>query len=422
MPFTVTSGGAVGAPTITGFTPTIGTPGTTVTITGTNFEPITASNKVRFHQTLGGVSSSTTTTLTASVSPGTTSGRIAVATPAGEAVSSGDFFVPFPPYTAADVESTGRLVSGGSQTVTISMVNKIALLVFDGTAGQRVSLHVTNSTLSDCLGGSILRLHNPDGALLTTFAAVCTGSLLEPPVLPVTGTYTIVLDPRAASTGQVTLTLYDVVDLSGTITPGGPAVTANLTTPGQVARWTFSGNATQKVSVLVNTSTIGNCVNGVVKILKPDGSSLGSTGACSGNFLGPLTLPVTGTYTLELNPYTANTGQATLTLYEVVDVSGTLTVGGPAVAVTLPTPGQMAQLTFSGSANQQVTVQVTSNTMGSVTVKLLKPDGTTLTSKTSSAASFNLTTQTLPTTGTYTVLVDPSSANTGSLNVNVTSP
>jgi hypothetical protein len=302
------------------------------------------------------------------------------------------------------------------------MVNKIALLVFDGTAGQRVSLHVTNSTLSDCLGGSILRLHNPDGALLTTFAAVCTGSLLEPPVLPVTGTYTIVLDPRAASTGQVTLTLYDVVDLSGTITPGGPAVTANLTTPGQVARWTFSGNATQKVSVLVNTSTIGNCVNGVVKILKPDGSSLGSTGACSGNFLGPLTLPVTGTYTLELNPYTANTGQATLTLYEVVDVSGTLTVGGPAVAVTLPTPGQMAQLTFSGSANQQVTVQVTSNTMGSVTVKLLKPDGTTLTSKTSSAASFNLTTQTLPTTGTYTVLVDPSSANTGSLNVNVTSP
>jgi hypothetical protein len=131
---------------------------------------------------------------------------------------------------------------------------------------------------------------------------------------------------------------------------------------------------------------------------------------------------VTGTYTLLVNPYSEYTGQITLTLYDVVDLSGTLTIGGPAVSVTLTTPGQVAQLTFSGTANQQVTVRVTSNTMGSVTVKLLKPDGTTLTSKTSSAASFNLTTQTLPTTGTYTVLVDPSGANIGSLNVSVTSP
>ena len=44
--FTVTTGGPLGAPTITSFTPTIGTMGTTVTITGTNFELIPANNKI----------------------------------------------------------------------------------------------------------------------------------------------------------------------------------------------------------------------------------------------------------------------------------------------------------------------------------------------------------------------------------------
>jgi hypothetical protein len=59
--------------------------------------------------------------------------------------------------------------------------------------------------------------------------------------------------------------------------------------------------------------------------------------------------------------------------------------------------------------------------MGSVTVALLQ-DETSLTSSTSSAGSFNLSTQTLPATGTYTILVDPAITNTGSINVAVTSP
>jgi hypothetical protein len=60
--------------------------------------------------------------------------------------------------------------------------------------------------------------------------------------------------------------------------------------------------------------------------------------------------------------------------------------------------------------------------MGQVTVKLLRPDGTQLTSSTSSLGSFNLAQQTLPTTGTYTVVVDPAGKNTGSLNLSVTNP
>jgi uncharacterized protein YhfF len=65
---------------------------------------------------------------------------------------------------------------------------------------------------------------------------------------------------------------------------------------------------------------------------------------------------------------------------------------------------------------------MTANTFGWVTVRLLRPDGSQLTGLTSFLSSFNLSTQTLPTTGTYTIVVDPSDVNTGTISVAVTSP
>jgi hypothetical protein len=104
------------------------------------------------------------------------------------------------------------------------------------------------------------------------------------------------------------------------------------------------------------------------------------------------------------------------------DTTGTLTIGGAAVNVTLTTPGQNGSLTFTGTSGQQATVHVTSNTMSTVRVTLLRPDGTSMTSAFTSAASFNLATQSLTTTGTYTIKIDPDSSNTGSMSVSVTNP
>jgi hypothetical protein len=102
-------------------------------------------------------------------------------------------------------------------------------------------------------------------------------------------------------------------------------------------------------------------------------------------------------------------------------VTGTLVINDPATPVSL-TISQVAQLTFAGTQGQQVTVRLTGNTMGYTSVVLKKPDGSTLTSTATSGTNFNLSTQTLPTTGTYTVWIDPSGAVTGSINVRVTNP
>ena len=162
--------------------------------------------------------------------------------------------------------------------------------------------------------------------------------------------------------------------------------------------------------------------NSDVSIINPDGSNLVPVTYAGGGMIDTKTLPATGTYTVFFNPRTTNTGTVTLTLYDVVDVTGTITPGGPPVTVNITTPGQNARLTFSGASGQQVTVHVASNTMGSVTVSLLRADGTALTSTTTSSASFNLATQTLPANETYTIKIDPPGINTGSMNVSVTSP
>ena len=86
-------------PTISGFNPTIGDPGATVTISGTNFMEAVLDNRVRFN---GGnhsvVSAAAHTSLTTSVPAGAVSGRISVTTPSGSATSSTDFFIPPAPY------------------------------------------------------------------------------------------------------------------------------------------------------------------------------------------------------------------------------------------------------------------------------------------------------------------------------------
>ena len=76
---------------ITSFSPATGTNGTTVTIVGTNFGPVTADNIVKFNGTAGGVVQASATSLKAVVSAGTTSGKITVQVGTALATSATDF-------------------------------------------------------------------------------------------------------------------------------------------------------------------------------------------------------------------------------------------------------------------------------------------------------------------------------------------
>lgn len=239
-------------PTITSFSPTSAVAGTSVTITGTNFDSVTATNnQSRVNSSFTAPTGATSTTVTAPVPTSTGSGRLTIKTPAGTAVSTDDLVVPPPPYVVSDVATAARISFASATTVTVSMANKIGLRLFDGTLGQRVSLLGTNGMTGQVVGCDVtVTLLSP---FVAPLAAGCMESsgFLDMRTLPVTGTYAILVDPASTATGSVTLTLHDVPsDYTSSITPGGSAVTATMSTPGQNGTLMFSGTSGQRISVL----------------------------------------------------------------------------------------------------------------------------------------------------------------------------
>ena len=248
--FTVTAGS--GAPTITGFAPTIGPRGASITVSGTNFDTAIANDRARLNATLTPVASATATTLVLNGPSAPIGGRITVATPLGTATSATDYFSPPSPYSPADVLVTDRTTIGSSKTVTIGTSAKIGLVLFDAVAGHRVSVNVASVTMNS-VDLSILR---PDGSTLTTAWSNNGGTFIEPQALTITGSYMFVVAPESTNTGSLTFTLYDVPpDVSGTIVLGGSSVTVTTTAPGQNAILTFNGTSGHRVSSTLSDSS-----------------------------------------------------------------------------------------------------------------------------------------------------------------------
>ncbi len=419
-PFTVGSD----APVITSFTPNIGAAGTTVNISGSNFDSTTSGNRVAFNGTRSIVTAATSTALTTTVPAGATSGRISDTTPAGTGASSDYFFIPPPPLTAADVEVFSYMAIGETKTITIATANKVAMVLFDGTAGQRVCLKMTGVTISS----GFVYIYKPDGSTLSSASVNTSGGFIDTQTLPMDGTYTILVDPSSTNTGSMTLNLYAVADVIATITPGGPPVTVTTTVSGQNALLTFDGTAAQRISLKMTGVTIGTstCCSSRVSILNPDGTALVSPTfvGTSGGFFDTQTLSVSGVYTILVDPQSSDTGSMTLTLYDVPpDVTTSITPGGSPVTVTTTVPGQNAKSTFNATIGQRISLRMTGVTIGTSTccssrVSILNPDGTALVSPTfvgTSGGFFD--TQTLSASGVYSILVDPQSSDTGSMTL-----
>lgn len=321
---------------------------------------------------------------------------------------------------AAAGATTFHTIAPGGPPVTIAIASgDDAAVTFDGLTGQRVSLSLTGVTIgtSSCCSAKVSLL-KPDGVTLVAPTNVGTaGGFIDATTLPVDGSYTILVDPQGTASGEATLTLHEVpADVTSAIIPGGPAVTVAPTTPGQNARLTFAGTAGRRVSVKATPV----CCSTKVSILKPDGTTLvgPSVVGTSGGLVEPVTLPLSGTYTVVADLQGSAVGSVTLTLYDVPpDVTQTIVPGGPAVTVTTTTPGQNAKLSFTGSAGGRVSLKV-GPLCCSTRVSILKPDGTALPGATTFSTSGGfMDVKTLPLAGTYTVLVDPQSWAVGSVTV-----
>jgi YD repeat-containing protein len=403
---------APAAPTISGVAPPIAPAGSLITISGANFDPTAGHDVVRINNTIAQVQSASATSLVAVVPPATGSGHgPSVTTPAGTGTSPGDVFIPPSPFTPAQVAVKGRIASGQSQQVTITGSGQIALLIFDGTRGQQVSLQLANATLS----AYSVTLYNPDGVPLAGPQGFSQSNvLLGPLTLAFSGTYSILLN-AGTSTGSVSLTLNQFGNVQSSITPGGAAVPITISTPGQAADLTFNGTAGAKVSLQLTNATFSAYY---VRILTHDNGTVAYQSFGSGSsFIDAVTLPLSGANTIVVTPYIGQTGSVTLQLYSVQDVHTTITPGGAAVPITIATPGQNAFLTFSGTVGGKVSLQLSGSTIQSYNVAIVAPDGSQLVSQGFGTGTGFVDATALAQTGTYTIFLNPYGSYAGSVTL-----
>jgi YD repeat-containing protein len=413
--FTVTSSN--GVPTITSFSPTSGVAGTVVSLVGTNFDPTLANDKLRLNASQAVVSSVTPTTMATTVPAATASGHFMLVAPAGNAVSSQDFYVPFLSHAPGDIGFTARITPGATQPVTLG-TSQIAMVLFDGLEGQHADIEWSGSTFSSSCN---LYLIAPDNS--TTATTLCTPAYtaLGSTYLPKSGTYTIGIDPGTTSGG---LTLSLNLDFTGMLTVPAPGATGQavpVPTTGnlvaeQNARLTFTAIAGQKLSFNVANSTIGSCL---LTLYDPDYNSV-TSGSCGtgASYVDTVTLTLSGTYTVYLSPQGTATGSVSISINNDQDVTTpTISIGGGEVSAATTAPGQDVRLSFSATAAQHVAVVATNVTNPGAILNVVLPSGTVLAStsinNSPSGQTFLLDAQ-LPGAGTYQLWVQHSGTNMGS--------
>jgi subtilisin family serine protease len=223
-------------------------------------------------------------------------------------------------YDVPPDAETAIVPGGAAVSVSVGVPGQNAAAVFNGTAGRRVSLKLTDVTMgTSCCSSAKVSILKPDGTTLlaaTNFGT--SGGFVDAKSLPQTGAYRIVLDPQSNAVGSATVTLYDVPDdPTGTLVVGGASSTLTLDVPGLNGWRTFTGTAGRTVTLKLSAVTIGSscCSSAKVSVLRPDGTTLvspqnfGTTGKTMS-----FSLPVGGVYSIFVDPQSNGVGSVTLAL------------------------------------------------------------------------------------------------------------
>ena len=253
------------APTITGFTPTSGPAGTTVTISGSNFF---SSAFVKFN----GLSSTFTVnnngSITATVPGGATTGPIAITNSVGTTTSGSSFTVtPAPDLTISKTASNATVPTSSTFSYSIAVSNSGAGTANDVTVTDTLPAGVTLQSISasgwNCSGtATITCTHGPLGTLAA--ATVITLNVTAPATgTTVTNTATVSsTTPDANSANNSSSVSVGVVGCPSTPPITAPATVCKSST-GHSASTPSVPSATYVWTVTNGTITGGQGTNAI---------------------------------------------------------------------------------------------------------------------------------------------------------------
>ncbi|MET4074790.1 IPT/TIG domain-containing protein [Hymenobacter sp. UYCo722] len=401
-----------GAPAISSLSPTSGTPGTSVTITGTNLAGATS---VSFNGTAAAFTVNSATQLTATVPTGATSGNVTVTTPGG--TSNGlAFTVTVPASTISSLSPASGPV-GTSVVITGLNFTGATAVSFNGTvatftvnSGTQITATVpagatTGSVVVTAPGGT------SNGVAFTVIPPAPVLSSLSPATGPVGTSVTIAGTNLAGATSvsfngtAATFTVNSGTQLTATVPAGASTGSVTVTTPGGTSNglaFTVAAPAPSLSSLSPATGPVGTSV--VI-------TGTGFTGATSVSFNG-----TAAAFTVNSATQLTATVPAGATTGNVTVAAPGGTSNGLPFAVLPPAPTLTNLSPSSGPLGTSVTLTGTSLT------------GTTSVSFNGSSASFvvNSATQltaTVPagaSTGLVTVTTPGGSSN--GITFSVTAP
>jgi len=297
-------------------------------------------------------------------------------------------------------------------TLNLPRPGQNAQLSFSGTAGSSLKLAVTGQTTVPSGGRVYYTVSGPSGF----YASTSTLNAIEfnLPTLPGTGTYTMFIDPRYGETLSTQIAIGAGANIVGTLSVDGSTNAYTTLFQGQQVSLTFTATAGANLGLgISDLNTPGTTGAANIQVNKPNGTLYSNTscrapnGGCGVNLSGL----VAGTYSVVISPPT--TGQKTMSFKVTLstDQPGTMTLGNP-LAVSLTRRGQDGRFTYSGTAGQKLSLaiasQATTPAGGLAYYRVYRPapDGTQLIGG-STTSTTTITVPVLPTTGTYSITVDP---------------
>ena len=422
-PIAVTVGGAtvtssqnfvVLKPTVTSFSPVFVNAGAAITVSGSNLNLVPGQTTIVVGSAPATINSITNSQLVFTAPNG--SGRVIVATPYGQGISATSLSVLPNAISAANVVSVANAIAdGGAQSIVVNQLGKYGLLQFEAISGQMLSVQLSSITTAPSGTAINYQVYSPTSAVIASGTVSATSPSIHLPMAQAAGTYSVVF-----SSSTATFQLSALLETNASASINGVSLTVTTAVADQSKRFTFSATAGDNLGVgitnLTKVNGSGSYPYVLAYVYKPDGTLWVSNSNCQvangGCDLNLVNVPTTGVYSVVvLPPNPPSEPNLTMSFTATVshDLVTALTANAPA-SVSLSRAGQNGRFTFAGTAGTTVALQIagvsTTPSGRSVSLTVYKPDGTSL-STTSTATGYTFNLANLPTTGTYTVFVDP---------------
>jgi hypothetical protein len=363
----------------------------------------------------------------------------------------GNYSIEIQPYVSGTMQFTAylstdiagpTLAAGTAQNVSLSE-GQTERFTFSGTAGQTVALELSGLATTPVGQAVYLQVYRPDlGVILANNGTISasnayastntsTGTVtLNLPNLPVTGTYTVVLNGNleVPVTGQLTL----VSGETGTLATNGTAVTETSKGAGENVDFNFTATQGQNLEfVLSNFSVTGASNTFNVFVYNAGGAQIANF-ACAPSSLTTVCKTslwnlAAGTYSVMAEPPAGGVLQLTAQLQP--DVIGAALSANEATSVSLAA-GEVERFTFTGAANTPTTLQianVTTSPSGQDFEAYVYAPGSsigTTNAYTSIAAPSGSTTilplSNLPVSGAYTLVLRTDNGESGTAQITMT--